>query len=487
MKVTQLSEALDALVPEILALCKAPGMSLAVGIDDQVVLAKGYGYADLATGRPMDTATVGPIGSDAKTYTATAAMQLVERGSIGLDDPVGDHLDDLPITNPHGEREITLRDLLTHRSGLGTDLGFCDRVPTAPLGDLLRKIFAEGRTDAYQGSMAPLWATPVGTRYQYSNLGIGLVGYLVERLNPDHVTFPEWLRRHLFTPLGMTSTCFPPAQHPEHVPADLLARRSTGYATLAGFQFRLPQIYAGIYPAGGALSTPSDHLRFLLAMAGGGRLGDARILTPGTAVQMTSPQALRGPDPDAAVGLVWNVFQHGDLNGYVGHGGEYYWGWNQVSRFWPRRRIAVTASVNQWDLGDQGTSERPSHLAGQLMLGIVAAWVDGRDPRPSQSPATAQSYLAGLLVGDRLTTRLGITATPSDDEIAEITGSTLIAAETPWDPTAFQAAIRDLAATDGTAKAMVELFHRRQPRDHAALLQRQLGVPHLEGLLSRAG
>ncbi|QFU87373.1 D-alanyl-D-alanine carboxypeptidase precursor [Amycolatopsis sp. YIM 10] len=292
MDVSRLTEALDALVPEILELCKAPGMSIALGADDRVVWANGYGY-------------------DAKPYTAVAAMQLVERGLIDLDDPVNKHLGDLHITNPHGRREITQRDLLTHRSGLGTDLGFCDRVPPAPLGDLLRQVFAAGRTDAYGGGVLPLWATPVGTHYQYSNLGIALVGYLVERLNPDRVPFCDWVRRHLFAPLRMTSTCFPPAQHPDHVPADLLARRSTGYATLGGYQFRLPQIYAGAYPAGTALTTPSDHARFLLAMAGGGRLGDASILEPDTATLMVRPQAPNGPDPSSATGLVWNVFHHG--------------------------------------------------------------------------------------------------------------------------------------------------------------------------------
>jgi CubicO group peptidase (beta-lactamase class C family) len=479
MNLTHLAESLDALVPEILALAKAPGMSLALGIDDQVVLAKGYGYADLATGRPMDTTTVGPTGSDAKPYTATAVLQLVDRGLIGLDDPINPHLGDLRVTNPHGQREITVRDLLTHRSGLGTDLGFCDRIPPAPLGELLRRIFADGRTDAYSGGLLPLWATPVGTHYQYSNLGIGLAGYLVERLNPDRVAFPEYVRRHLFAPLGMTSTCFPSAQHPDQVPAELLARRSTGYATLGGIQFRLPQVYVGVYPAGTALTTPSDHARFLLAMAGGGRLDGAAVLAPDTAAMMISPQAPRGPDPDTAVGLVWNVFGHGTPGGYVGHGGEYMWGWNQVSRFWPDRRIAVTASVNQWDLGDQGTSERPSHLAGQLMLGIVTAWVNGADPRPRRDPAAARSYLAGLLVGDRLTARLGITTPPSADDLAAITDTSVVAPGTPWDPAAFRTAAQDLAGTDGTLPALIGLMRGQLPHHHRALLQRQLGVPHL--------
>ena len=251
-----LEEALDLLVPEILALCGAPGMSLAVGVDGEVVLAKGYGQADLAAARPMTPTTVGPTGSDCKPYTATAAMQLVERGLIDLDAPVNEYLGDLRLVNPHGARDITLRDLLTHRSGLGSDMGYCGMEPPPPLGELIRTVLADGRTDAYGGSLLPLWATEVGINYQYSNLGIAIVGYLVELLNPDRSSFSEWVRDHVFQPLAMTSTCFPIAQDAAFVPADILARRSAGYATLPGLRFRLPPIYVGAYPAGSALTPP---------------------------------------------------------------------------------------------------------------------------------------------------------------------------------------------------------------------------------------
>src|SRR5690349_14341541 len=121
MDAAVLAEAIDAFAPQIVDLCEAPGLSVAVGLEDEVVVAAGYGVADLASGRPMTVDTVGPTGSDGKPYTAVAAMQLVESGVLGLDDPVNDHLGGLRIVNPHGDRPITLRDLLTHRSGLGTD------------------------------------------------------------------------------------------------------------------------------------------------------------------------------------------------------------------------------------------------------------------------------------------------------------------------------------------------------------------------------
>jgi CubicO group peptidase (beta-lactamase class C family) len=471
-------EALDEFVPQILAVSQTPGVSIAIGEGEEVVWAKGYGHADLATGRPMDPRTVAPIGSDSKTYTAAAAMQLVEQGLLGLDDPVNDHLRGLRVVNPHGRRPVTLRDLLTHRSGLGTDFAFAGRRPPAPLGEHLRAVLRAGRSDLYGGSLVPLWATEVGTQYQYSNVGIALVGYLVEQLNPDRVAFPEWVRRRIFAPLGMASSCFPPAHDAEHVPADLLARRSVGYATLGGYQFPLPQIHLGAYPAGSAITTPSDHARFVLAMLGGGRLGGARILHADSAAQMLRPQAASDPDPNVAVGLVWNVFHHG----YVGHGGQYFWGWGNFTRGWPRRRTCVVVAANQWHLADLGVSDRPSHLAGRLVGDVVTAWVNGVDPRPKGSAAAAQSYLAGLIVADRLTARIGAAVPLTGADIAAVADAALPSPGTPWDPEAFRAAMRDVAATSGTMSDLVRVARRNVPDHHLSLLQHQLGMPRLRDL-----
>ncbi len=242
----------------------------------------------------------------------------------------------------------------------------------------------------------------------------------------------------------------------------------------------------GDYPAGTALTTPSDHARFLLAMTGGGALGGARVLRPETVARMITPQAGRGPDPSAAIGLVWSVFDHGTPQGYFGHGGEYMWGWHNVSRAWPHHRVCVTANVNQWDMGDLGSSDRPSHLAGRLALRVVTAWVNGQDPRPPRDAASAQSYLAGLLVGDRLTTRLGITTRPTEAEIARIAQTAVVASGTPWDPTAFQDALREGHITGDVFTANAELIRREIPDSQRELVARQLGVPgfgrHIPGL-----
>jgi CubicO group peptidase (beta-lactamase class C family) len=483
MDIEPLAEALTQYAPQVLDLCETPGLSIAVGAGGRVAWAGAFGVADLAAGRPMTIDTVGPTGSDAKPYTAVAAMQLVEAGVLGLDEPVDDHLGELRLENPHGDRPITLRDLLTHRSGLGTTVGFSDLVPPLPLGEHLARVFAAGRTDAYYGELFPLWATPVGVHHQYSNTGIAVVGHLIECANPDGATFSAWVERHIFEPLGMRSTCFPPVQDADHVPADLLARRSVGYATLPGLRFELPAIHVADYPAGTALTTPSDHVRFLLAAANDGALGGARILGSDLAREMITPQAARGIDPSMSIGLVWNLFDTGSPDEHFGHGGELMWGWHDVARAWPGHGVAVCIAANQQDLGDQGTSDRPSHLAGRLLLDVVAAWVQGEDPRPRRSEGAARSHLAGLIVADRLTGRLGIPTPLSDELVDRIAGAAIPAPGTPWDAGAFAEAIRvGRASARGGLAAGAAAWLQEIPVQERDLRARQVGVPGLATL-----
>jgi hypothetical protein len=139
----------------------------------------------------------------------------------------------------------------------------------------------------------------------------------------------------------------------------------------------------------------------------------------------------------------------------------------------------VVAAANQWHLADAGTSDRPSHLAGRLIGDIVTAWVNGVDPRPRESAAAAQSYLAGMLVADRLTVRIGAATPLSEAEIAGIAAGAVAAPGTPWDPDAFRTAMREFGETDGSLAGAMRFARERFAHHHEALLQRQLGIPWL--------
>jgi len=114
----QLETSLDELVPEVLRRTGTPGLSAAIWAGGEQ-LTQAWGVADVATRRPMEPASVFPVGSMSKLYTAVAVLQLVERGAIGLHDPV----ESLGVAcrNPLGARPVTVYDLLTFRSGLATD------------------------------------------------------------------------------------------------------------------------------------------------------------------------------------------------------------------------------------------------------------------------------------------------------------------------------------------------------------------------------
>jgi hypothetical protein len=207
--------------------------------------------------------------------------------------------------------------------------------------------------------------------------------------------------------------------------------------------------------------------------------GGSPVLSPELAAQMVTAQAsggtLMGPQPDLSVGLVFNVF--GGEHPYIGHGGEYPWGWTHFTRGWTEDRVALVISANQFDLGDFGLSDRPGHAAARLVAELVTAWVHGADPRPRRSLAAGRSFLAGLLVGDRLTTRLGIASRPSAEDVARIAEEVVVSL--PWDPEAFRQGVGQVRLTATPLADNAATVRRELPGHELALLARQLGVPGL--------
>src|SRR5438876_5636959 len=114
---------LDTYVAQAMQAFQVPGVGVAVVKDGQVVLAKGYGVRKLGESAPVDSHTLFGIASNTKAFTATALGMLVDEGKIGWDDPVVNRLPDFEMYDPYVTHEMTIRDLLTHRSGLGLGAG----------------------------------------------------------------------------------------------------------------------------------------------------------------------------------------------------------------------------------------------------------------------------------------------------------------------------------------------------------------------------
>ncbi len=294
---------------KLIAAAGVPGAVAMIADRDGVRLAEAAGVADPATGRPMALDTLFQIASMTKAIVSVAAMQLVERGLLTLDSPIGDLLPDLAvpmvIDGFDGEavrlrparRPITLRHLLTHTSGLGYDFASADLLKArGPGGPPTFGLLAALK--------APLLFDP-GDAWEYG-MSSDWVGLAVEAASGQRLD--AYVAEHITGPLGMSDTMF-------HLDAARAER-------LAPLQSRTPDGGLMPFPAdigggpeaeflsggGGLKSSAPDYLRFLRMLLGGGQFEGARILSAETVAEMGCNQigALRA----GAMASTMPLFSH---------------------------------------------------------------------------------------------------------------------------------------------------------------------------------
>lgn len=295
------ADTLDAFVGEHMKAATIPGLAVGLARDGVVRLARGYGLADIATGRAVTADTRFHIASLTKTVTATAVMQLAEDGRLALDAPVGPHLD-FPLANPrHPEAPITVRQLLTHTSSLSDaryyeiDFRTHGHDATQGLGDFLKAYLAPGgaayAADGCFSAKAP------GEAWDYSNVGYALLGYLAERAGGEDMR--DLTRRHLFAPLGLKRTTWTIAETPA-------AQSAAPYDTVEGVQTPVAPVGFPDWPVGMMRSSITDFTRFAAAAANGGTSRGIHILRPETMTAMLDMQTPAGlPDWLTGQGLGW--------------------------------------------------------------------------------------------------------------------------------------------------------------------------------------
>lgn len=294
---------LEALVRREVDDKKLPAVSVALVDDQKVVWAAGFGFQDRDRKTPATAQTVYRVGSVSKLYTDVAVMQLVEEGKLDLDAPVAKYAPDFKPAYKDGQKEITLRMLMAHRSGL---------VREPPVGnyfDPTRPSLA--KSVASLNGIAPVYDP--GTRTKYSNAAVGLVGYAIEK--SQGVRFDIHARRRVLDPLGMFQSSFSEApdfgrHHAEAV-----------MWTYHGREFPPPKFDLGVAPAGCMYSSVLDLAKFQSCLFAGGKLRNGQLLKPETIAEMFRPQFTK--DGQRGFGLGFIV---GDLDGHtrVGHGGAIY-------------------------------------------------------------------------------------------------------------------------------------------------------------------
>ena len=253
---------LDGFVPYALGAGDIAGAVVVVVKDGRVLTQRGYGYADVASRRPVDPErTLFRPGSVSKLITWTAVMQQVEAGRIDLDADINRYLDfRIP---PLDGKPITMRQALTHTAG------FEDRAKHLITYDPAQ-VYA---LDAYLKLWTPRRIFAPGTTPAYSNWGTTLAGYVVQRVSG--VSFDDYVDRRIFQPLGMTRSTFR-----QPLPARLRPLMSTGYSRASeepkGFEFVNPA------PAGSMAASGADMARFMISHLNGG----AGLMRPETAQLM---------------------------------------------------------------------------------------------------------------------------------------------------------------------------------------------------------
>jgi CubicO group peptidase (beta-lactamase class C family) len=395
---TSLRRRLDALVPEILRVTATPGASVAARAGSEHVT-RAYGLADVEAGGAMTTESVFPLGSMSKLYTAIAVLQLVERDLVRLDDSV--------IAHPHGGRAVTVRDLLTFRSGLATDTTHSGFAAPPELAVHVDTALAADALPEYGGAV-PAWSARAGERYGYSNLGVATLGRVVEARNPDGLCFADYVERRIMHPLGMRRSRFGDwREEPALVP---------GYMGFGPRVVRSPLIRSADFPANGLVGVPGDHRRLLEALADGG----GELLTAGSVEAMLEPQVRVGgdgplwPGGEWWTGLIAILRDPGGPAGHFGHPGSHTWGWWSVSRAYPELDCTVAVSVNRWDMMRWHNPANPE--AAVLIADAIGRWAATRERPPAQERPWSwkRGYVAATVVAERTLGLLGIGSIPRD-------------------------------------------------------------------------
>ena len=286
------------------------GVTLSMVQDGEIILMKGYGYADREKGTPVDPAkTLFRPGSTSKLFTWTAIMQLVEQGKLDLDADINDYIDfEIPAYlygtgNSMKLEPVTLHHLLTHTPGFedqGADLFVLSAEEMLSL-------------EGYLKTHIPARVFPPGEVMAYSNYGTALAGYIVERVSGQ--SFAEYIEENIFYPLGMLHSTFR-----QPLPQNLSPQMAEAYKFSNGQYHKGSFEYIAALPAGSMSSTAEDMAKFMITHLQNGQLDNIRILEAATAQEMHRQHFTHHPLQD---GMAYGFIEQ-TINGrrLITHGGN---------------------------------------------------------------------------------------------------------------------------------------------------------------------
>ncbi|MFE5215475.1 MULTISPECIES: serine hydrolase domain-containing protein [unclassified Streptomyces] len=337
---------LDTSVERVMREANVPGVTVGIWTPGQPDYVRSFGVADKASGRKMTPDLFMRIGSETKTFTVTALLQLADQGKVGLDDPIGRYVDGVP----NGDR-ITLRQLAGMRSGLFNyteDDDFFKALTSDP-----QRPFTPQQLLDY-AFRHPVLFEP-GQKFFYSNTNLILLGLVVEKESGQRLG--DYFAQHILGPAGMKDTVFPtgsefPAPHAQGYTdqtADGKVAETAGWNPSWGW-------------AAGAMISTLDDLHTWAPTVATGQLPDGRrMISPAMQEQRLVTPAT--PIPGAGYGL--GIF---DVQGWIGHNGSLP-GYESLTIYLPSTRTSVVVLLNT-DIGHD--DEEPSTLVGQAITQIIS-------------------------------------------------------------------------------------------------------------------
>jgi len=351
--------------------------SVLVARGSEVLLDKGYGFADLEWDVPNSPTTKFRLGSITKQFTAASILLLEERGKLSVNDPVKKHMPDAPAAWD----KITIYHLLTHTSGIPNFTSFPEYRSIEPFAKTPAELVTLFRDK-------PLDFEP-GEKWSYSNSGYVLLGYLIEKITGE--SYAKFVQENIFTPLGMKDSGYDSN-------SAIIPHRARGYSPGPGGVVNTGYVDMTIpLSAGGLYSTTEDLLRWEQGLFGG------KLLSAASLQKMTTPYK-----SDYAFGLL--VHTAGGHKVIEHNGGIE--GFNTVLRYFPDDKLTVAVLGNENGLAPEDIAGKLGTVAEGGKVTLISERKEVHvDPKVYDSLAGRYELAPGVIMavrrdGDRLTTQL---------------------------------------------------------------------------------
>lgn len=277
---------IDALVERALVDFNIPGIGVGIIKDGEIVLAKGYGIRDIRGTDKVDGDTLFQIASNSKAYTAATISMLVEEGKLNWDDKVTKYIPEFKMFDPYVTREFTIRDMLSHRSGLplgaGDLLSFPD--PVATIESILKAVAVIPPSSSFR------------SKYDYDNSMYILAGELVERLSG--MPWSDFVEQRIFKPLGMTDCRATYLRVPEG--ANIASPHAMSEDTLTVRDFMQHEVTGSV---GGINCSINSSLKWIKTQLNHGVMDSGKpLFSKRSHGEMWSPQTIMGIRPASEPG-----------------------------------------------------------------------------------------------------------------------------------------------------------------------------------------